>query len=187
MARPPIKPVDDKLRIVLAVLGGEVSIKEVARRERVSETSIAAWRDQFLDGGRAALAAGAGHGPSAHEAELQAQSRSSPAPSARPTWSCGCGAKGGGLPGFQDLEVIRAEAGLSVVRFCDLLGMPRATWSRWRAAVTGGAARPVRARGRRRWSTGSSRWPPSTPSSGRPGPPQGLGAAGRRRRPGQPG
>jgi transposase len=73
MARPPIKPVDDKLRIVLAVLRGEVSIKEAGRRERVSETSIAAWRGQFLDGGRAALAAGARHGPSAREAELQAQ------------------------------------------------------------------------------------------------------------------
>jgi transposase len=60
MARPPIKPV-------------EVWIKEAARRERVSETSIPAWRDQFLDGGRAALAAGARHGPSAHKAELQAQ------------------------------------------------------------------------------------------------------------------
>jgi transposase len=57
----------------LAVLRGEVSIKEAARHERVSETSIAAWRDQFLDGGRAALAAGARHGPSAREAELQAQ------------------------------------------------------------------------------------------------------------------
>jgi transposase InsO family protein len=50
--------------------------------------------------------------------------------------------RGGGLPGFEDLEVIRVQAGLSVVRFCDLLGMPRATWYRWRAAVTGGAARP---------------------------------------------
>jgi len=73
MARPPIKPVGDKLRIVLAVLRGEVSVKEAARRERVSETSIAAWRDQFLDGGRAALAAGARHGPSVRETELQAQ------------------------------------------------------------------------------------------------------------------
>jgi hypothetical protein len=36
MARPPIKPVDEKLRIVLAVLRGEVSVKEAARRERVS-------------------------------------------------------------------------------------------------------------------------------------------------------
>ena len=49
--------------------------------------------------------------------------------------------RGGGLPGLEDLEVIRAQAGLSVVRFCELLGMPRATWYRWRAAVTGGAAR----------------------------------------------
>jgi putative transposase len=48
--------------------------------------------------------------------------------------------RGGGLPGFEDLEVIRAEAGLSVVGFCALLGMPRATWYRWRAAV--GADRP---------------------------------------------
>ena len=73
MSRPPVKPVEEKLRVVLAVLRGEVSIKEAARRERVSETSIAAWRDQFLDGGRTALAGGARHGPSSREAELQAQ------------------------------------------------------------------------------------------------------------------
>jgi transposase len=73
MSRPPVKPVEEKLRIVLAVLRGEVSIKEVARRERVSETSIAAWRDQFLDGGRAALAGSARHGPSTREQDLQAQ------------------------------------------------------------------------------------------------------------------
>ena len=63
MSRPPVKPAEEKLRIVLAVLRGEVSIKEAARRERVLETSIAAWRDQFLDGGRAALAGGGRHGP----------------------------------------------------------------------------------------------------------------------------
>jgi putative transposase len=38
--------------------------------------------------------------------------------------------------------VIRVQAGLSVVGFTAPLGMPRATWYRWRAAVTGGAARP---------------------------------------------
>jgi transposase len=73
MSRPPVKPVEEKLRIVLAVLRGEVSIKEAGRRERVSETSIAAWRDQFLDGGRTALAGGARHGPSTREQNLQAQ------------------------------------------------------------------------------------------------------------------
>src|SRR4029453_3597438 len=51
MPRPPIKPVEDKLRIVLAVLRGEVSIKEVARRERVSATATAARRAHFLGGG----------------------------------------------------------------------------------------------------------------------------------------
>ena len=37
------------------------------------KASIAAWRDQFLDGGRTGLAGGARHGPSSREAELQAQ------------------------------------------------------------------------------------------------------------------
>ena len=94
---------EEKLRIVLAVLRGAVSMKEAARRERVSETSIAAWRDQFLDGGRAGLAGGARHGPAVARASSRPRSRSSPAPSAKPTWSCACGAKGGGgLPGFED-------------------------------------------------------------------------------------
>lgn len=46
------------MRIVLAVLRGEVTIAEAARREAVSQTSIANWRDQFLDGGAQAVAAG---------------------------------------------------------------------------------------------------------------------------------
>jgi hypothetical protein len=36
--------------------------------------------------------------------------------------------------------MIRLEAGMSVARLVALLGMPRATWYRWRAAV--GADRP---------------------------------------------
>ena len=50
--------------------------------------------------------------------------------------------RGGGLPSFEDLEVIRADAGLSVTRLCELLGMARATWYRWSAAVAGGGRRP---------------------------------------------
>lgn len=38
--------------------------------------------------------------------------------------------------------MIRVEAGLSVARFVTLLGMPWATWYRWRAAV--GADRPAK-------------------------------------------
>jgi transposase InsO family protein len=43
--------------------------------------------------------------------------------------------KGGDLPGFADLELIRTEAAIAVTRFCILLGIPRATWYRWKSAV----------------------------------------------------
>lgn len=58
MARPPSRSAEDKIRIVLAVLRGELSVAEAARRDGVSQTSIANWRDQFLDGGQRAVAAG---------------------------------------------------------------------------------------------------------------------------------
>ena len=43
--------------------------------------------------------------------------------------------KGGDLPGFADLELIRTEASIAVTRFCALLGIPRASWYRWKSAV----------------------------------------------------
>ena len=49
MGRPPVKSVEDKTRIVLAVLRGEVSIASAARREGVSATSIAGVRAQAMD------------------------------------------------------------------------------------------------------------------------------------------
>lgn len=42
--------------------------------------------------------------------------------------------KGGALPGFADLELIRTEAAIAVTRFCSILGIPRATWYRWKGA-----------------------------------------------------
>ncbi|MFN6121149.1 MAG: transposase [Actinomycetes bacterium] len=42
---------------MLSVLRGEQTIAEAARREGVSQTSIANWRDQFLDGGQQAVSA----------------------------------------------------------------------------------------------------------------------------------
>jgi transposase len=71
MARPPKFSGEEKLRIVLSVLRGEASIAETARRERVSETSIAKWRDLFVEGGAQALADGARRGPSEREVELE--------------------------------------------------------------------------------------------------------------------
>jgi transposase len=71
MARPPILSVQAKQRVVLSVLRGEATIAEAARRSRCSETSIAKWRDQFVQSGVAALEAGAQRGPSAREAQLE--------------------------------------------------------------------------------------------------------------------
>ena len=71
MARPPVFGVQEKQRIVLSVLQGEASVAEAARRNRCSETSIAKWRDQFVQAGLGALEAGAQLGPSARENQLQ--------------------------------------------------------------------------------------------------------------------
>ena len=43
-----LKSPEEKLRIVLAVLGGTVSLAEAARQEQVSATTIRRWRDQFM-------------------------------------------------------------------------------------------------------------------------------------------
>ena len=51
MGRPPVFPVDDKQRIVLSVLSGEMSIVEAARRNGLSEQSISRWKQLFLEGG----------------------------------------------------------------------------------------------------------------------------------------
>lgn len=42
--------------------------------------------------------------------------------------------KRGDLPGYEDLELIRSEAGIPVDRFLARLGIPRSTWYYWRAA-----------------------------------------------------
>ncbi len=71
MARPPMFKAQEKQRIVLSVLRGEGSVAEAARRHRCSETSIAKWRDQFVQGGMAALEDGAQRGPTGREAQLE--------------------------------------------------------------------------------------------------------------------
>lgn len=71
MGRPSMRSPEEKLRIVLAVVRGELSVAEASRRERVSETSIAKWRDLFVEGGRRALVHGAGAADSAEEIALR--------------------------------------------------------------------------------------------------------------------
>ncbi len=73
MSKPPLKSPEDKARVVVSILRGEVTIAEAARREGVSQTTIAKWRDRFLDGGQAAIAAGGRAGGSNQEQRLTAQ------------------------------------------------------------------------------------------------------------------
>ena len=58
MARPPVFPVEDKFRIVLSVISGEMTVAEAARRGKASEQSISTWKRQFLEGGKAGLVDG---------------------------------------------------------------------------------------------------------------------------------
>lgn len=74
MGRPPVIATDDKLRLVLSVLSGQMTIGEAARRGKVSEQSVSRWKGQFLAGGKDGLAEGGRSGMSdAREQELLAQ------------------------------------------------------------------------------------------------------------------
>ena len=72
MGRPPTIPAEKKIRIVLAILAGEMSIAEAARKEKVSEQSIGRWKAEFIDAGRTALVAGRS-GPSSREEQLETE------------------------------------------------------------------------------------------------------------------
>jgi len=58
MGRKPFRTPDEKLAVVLSVLKGESTQVEVARRLEMSQTTIAKWQKQFLEGGRESLARG---------------------------------------------------------------------------------------------------------------------------------
>lgn len=72
MTRPPLMSVEKKTLIVVSILRGEVTMADAARREGVSQTSIAKWRDRFLAGGQAALSVRS-HGTSSRETRLVAE------------------------------------------------------------------------------------------------------------------
>jgi transposase len=73
MSRPPQFPVEQKIRIVLSVLAGELTVTEAARKYKTSQTSVAKWRDQFLESGKAGLAVVGGRRSSSREEMLEAE------------------------------------------------------------------------------------------------------------------
>ena len=58
MARPAVISIEDKFRLVLSVIAGEMSNAEAAGRGKVSEQSISNWKRLFLESGKAGLAEG---------------------------------------------------------------------------------------------------------------------------------
>lgn len=48
--------------------------------------------------------------------------------------------RGGPVGPFEDLEVIRIDAGMSTSRWCQLFDVPERTWRRWQARARAGAA-----------------------------------------------
>ena len=71
MGRPPALPVEDKLRVVLAVLAARTTIVQAARDHQVSETAVCNWKRQFLEAGRVGLAEGAAARDVVREAQLK--------------------------------------------------------------------------------------------------------------------
>jgi transposase len=54
--KPAVRvPVEEKVRVVLALLVGEMTASEAARRHGVSTNAVVRWRGKFLDAGRRAL------------------------------------------------------------------------------------------------------------------------------------
>jgi transposase len=71
VSRPPVFSPEVKIRIVLSVLAGEMTVAEAARRNKASETSVGKWKQQFLEAGRLGLAAGGSARPSSREEALE--------------------------------------------------------------------------------------------------------------------
>ncbi|WP_269204042.1 transposase [Nocardioides sambongensis] len=65
-------PAEQKIRIVMSVLAGEMTIAEAARKEKVSEQSIGRWKAEFLEAGKTALTAGRS-GLSTREQQFEAE------------------------------------------------------------------------------------------------------------------
>jgi transposase len=70
VARPSVFSLEDKYRLVLAVISGEMSVAEAARRGKASEQSISTWKRQFLEGGKAGLDANVSLQPNQRERAL---------------------------------------------------------------------------------------------------------------------
>lgn len=73
MGRPSKHSVDFKMRVVLGVLRGKLSMADAARRHGVSETSIGTWKEAFIRAGREGLERRGDGRPRGEDARLAGQ------------------------------------------------------------------------------------------------------------------
>lgn len=73
MARPSKKSAEEKMRVVLSVLRGEVTVAAAGRKAGVSEQTVSNWKRAFLESGRAGLVDGARTRRTSRELELEAE------------------------------------------------------------------------------------------------------------------
>src|SRR5207302_844623 len=118
----------------------------LADRDREVARSVRAGRSGCLGGGGEARPVGAGGAAGARaRGGYERAGRGARAAAA------GRARRSGGFR-FEELEVIRQHAGLSIARFCSLAQIPRPTWYRQRERSLGGGPakgpwpRPARAR-----------------------------------------
>jgi transposase len=66
-------PPEEKSRLVLSMLAGDLSVAEAARKAKVSEQSVSNWKRQFIEAGRQGVAEGGKPGPNSRERALLAE------------------------------------------------------------------------------------------------------------------
>jgi transposase len=94
----------------------------------VSRTSIANWRDQSLDGGQQAVAAGAPTKPTSREQQLAVENEQLAAALGEAHMELRLWRKGGALYPGSTSSTSNGGAAMTVVAFCERLGIPRPTW-----------------------------------------------------------
>jgi transposase len=76
VGRNPFRSADEKMQVVLSVLRGEMTQVEAARQLQMSQTTIAKWSKQFLEGARESLARGENPRPAAsHKNQVEMQQK----------------------------------------------------------------------------------------------------------------
>lgn len=73
MSRLVVISIEDKFRLVISVISGEMSVALAAQRSKVSEQSIGNWKRRLLEGGKQGLADGRRLGSNPQLQRLEAE------------------------------------------------------------------------------------------------------------------